>query len=291
VQVPGKTFFQYCPFDSLALLQHQTLKNYENVNYTSFQSMYETYVSCLDETIKQISEDIVNTFLTFSVPGRDWNWKPSIPTSVVSLFEQGCIERAKSYFEGGPIYTVVSPHIGGVADTVNSFYAIKKLVFDEGKILFEDFMKVLRNNWEGHEELRSYVSKYHFYGTDNDEVDEIYARLLHDFYLICKKYDTNPLLRFPAGVSTFGREINWLPNRLAAPEGKVKGTILAGNASPTPGTDTEGVTAVMKSYTKANLAEMVTGTALDLKISPTAIQGDNGIVVLKELIRVFVKLG
>ena len=291
VQIPGKTFFQYCPFDSLALLQQQTLNNYEKVNYTSFQSLYEAYVSRLEETVKRIFDDARNKYLTYSVPGGDWNWQPSIPTSVVSLFEQGCIEKAKSYFEGGPIYSVISPHIGGIADTVNSLYAIKKLVFEENKLSFAEFMAVLRNNWQGYEDLRAYVSAYPYYGTDNDEVDEIYTKLLHDFYLICKKYDTNPLVHFPAGVSTFGREINWLPNRLATPEGSVKGDILAGNASPTPGTDTEGITAVIKSYTKANLSEMVTGTALDLKIAPTSIQGENGIVALKELIRGFVKLG
>jgi formate C-acetyltransferase len=95
----------------------------------------------------------------------------------------------------------------------------------------------------------------------------------------------------PAGVSTFGREINWLPDRLASAHGSKIGTILAGNTSPTPGTDTEGATAVIKSYCKANLSEMVTGAALDLKITPSSLSGENGIAVLKSLILSFVRLG
>lgn len=95
----------------------------------------------------------------------------------------------------------------------------------------------------------------------------------------------------PNCVSTFGREIEWLPYRLSAPEGTTAGTILAGNASPTPGTDTEGVTAVIKSYCKADLTEMVTGTALDLKISPKTLSGENGIAALKSLLLGFIRLG
>jgi formate C-acetyltransferase len=66
---------------------------------------------------------------------------------------------------------------------------------------------------------------------------------------------------------------------------------LSGNASPTPGTDTEGATAVIKSYTKADLSEMVTGTALDIKLMPSTFSGQCGISAIKSLIKAFVSLG
>lgn len=292
VQVPGKTRFGYLAFDSLALLQNQTLQGYNDVEFSSFEELYAQYLVDLEEHVRlqvQATQDIYSA----EPFGISWSMSSLLPTSVISLFENGCIEKAISYYEGGAIYNVRSPHIGGIADTVNSLYAIKKLIFEEKKLSFAEFMVVLRNNWQGSEQLRAYVSSYPYYGCDHDEVDEIYVRLLQDFYLICKKLDDQRLysFRYPAGVSTFGRELDWLPNRLATPEGTTVGTVLAGNASPTPGTDTEGITAVIKSYCKADLSKMVTGTALDLKISPTSIQGDNGLVALKQLIRSFVKLG
>ncbi|MBO5224434.1 MAG: hypothetical protein J6C23_07980 [Clostridia bacterium] len=291
VQIPGKTYFSYVPFDSLALLQKRTLKNYENVSFDSFDNLYTAYLEDLD---RQVSDIYRSHQTKWETPSADKKQNTTTPTSVVSLFENGCIEKARSYFDLGPKYNVVSPHIGGIADTVNSLYSIKKLVFDEQKVTFEELMTALKNNWEGYEDLRAYVKKYKLYGTDNDEVDNIYRTVLHDFYLICKSYDektqsTNSF--FPAGVSTFGREINWLPDRLASPQGSKIGTILAGNTSPTPGTDTEGATSVIKSYCKANLSEMVTGAALDLKIAPSTLSGENGITVLKSLIKSFVKLG
>lgn len=291
VQIPGKTYFSYCPFDSLALLQKHTLNNYENVSFDSFDKLYTAYLKDLDRQVSDIYHSHESKWATLSA---DYGRTSTIPTSVVSLFENDCIEKARSYFDLGTKYTVISPHIGGIADTVNSLYSIKKTVFEDEKTSFEEFMTALKNNWEGYEDLRNHVKKYKFYGTDNDEVDNIYRTVLHDFYLICKSYDSktqNANSFFPAGVSTFGREINWLDNRLATPLGTKAGTILAGNTSPTPGTDTEGATAVIKSYCKADLTEMVTGAALDLKIAPSSLSGENGITVLKSLIKSFVKLG
>lgn len=291
VQIPGKSFFIYIPFDSLVLLQKKTLNGYRNKEFSSFESLYEAYVSDLNDQVKQIYESVSQAFGGPEINAPCGEWKTAAPCSVVSLFERGCIENARSYYEGGPEYNVFSPHIGGVADTVNSLYAIKKLVFDEKKISFAEFMDVLRENWRGNDLLRSYAASLHYYGTDNEEVDRIYAALLHDFALACRRWDKRGNCFFPAGVSTFGREIGWAQNRLAAAEGTRAGAVLAGNASPSPGTDTEGVTAVIRSYCRADLSEMVTGAALDLKISPQALSGEGGISSLKSLLRGFVKLG
>jgi formate C-acetyltransferase len=211
---------------------------------------------------------------------------------VPSLLEKGCIEKGLSYAEGGPVHTVVSPHIGGLADTVNSLYAIKKLVFDEGRVSFCRLMEILRNNFRGEEPLRRYVyTKYNYFGNDNDEVDDIAKRLLHDFANICHSLNGRCPIRFPAGVSTFGRQIEWAPNRLASPHGRLAGEILAGNCSPTPGTDKEGATAIIRSYCKCDMSELATGAALDIKLLPRSVMGEGGLSALEGLLRGFVELG
>lgn len=291
VQIPGRTFFIYTPFDSLALLQKVTLRGYERTDFSSFEELYRAYVGDLNAQVAEIYASVSRAFGGPEVRSECKEWAKSTPCSVVSLFERGCIEKARSYYEGGPIYNVYSPHIGGIADTVNALYAIKKLVFDEKKVSFAELAKILQTNWQGKEVLRNYAKSLHYYGTDNDEADEIYASLLHEFALACKQWDGRGNCFFVPGVSTFGREIGWAPNRLAAPEGTFAGAVLAGNASPSPGTDSEGATAVIKSYCKANLSEMVTGTALDLRISPQALSGESGLAALMALLRGFVALG
>lgn len=291
VQIPGKTYFAYIPFDSLQILQKKTLGAFcSTLSFSSFEELYQKYRSDLDDHVRSICTSIYARFE--GKDGEEWVWKSQFPCTVVSLFEKGCIEKGASYLEGGPVYNVISPHIGGLADTVNSLYAIKKLVFDEQKVSFDQLMDILKNNWEGSEALRRYaLSRYSYYGNDNDEVDGIAARLLSDFADACVSFNGTCGYSFPAGVSTFGRQLEWSPNRLASPHGRRAHEVLAPNCSPTPNTDKEGATAIIRSYCKSDLSKLATGAALDIKLLPTSVEGEKGLEALVSLIRGFVSLG
>ena len=293
VQVPGKTYFTYCPFDSLSILHHTTLRGYaDDVDFENFDSLLSAYLGDLKGQVDAICRSIANNFIQADASAQDGRWHPQMPCTVVSLFEEGCIEKGRSYLEGGPVYNVISPHIGGLADTVNSLYAIKKLVFEERRLTFGEFMTILRENWEGHEPLRQFVlNKYVYYGNDNPDCDGIAAKILSAFADFCAENDGICPLRFPAGVSTFGRQLEWAPHRLASPHGRRKGEVLAANASPTPGTDREGVTAMIRSYATADLRKMVTGAALDCKLLPSSVEGEDGITALISIMRGFVAEG
>lgn len=293
VQVPGKTFFIYSPFDSLQILQQKTLCGYDgSVDFANFEELYRQYVLDLHDRVEAIFLDRQKKFDNSGVPTKDWRWAEQPPCTVVSLFEQGCMEKGLSYLEGGPIYNVNSPHIGGLADTVNSLYAIKKIVYDEKKLTLPELLSILKNNWEGEESLRQFVlNRYTYYGNDNDEVDEIASRLLSDFADICTSFNGKCGYRFPAGVSTFGRQLEWSPKRLASPHGRRQGEVLAANASPTPNTDKEGATAIIRSYCKADLSKLATGAALDIKLLPSSVESEDGLQALIALMRGFVSLG
>ncbi len=292
IQIPGKTFFTYQPFDSLKILQQETLNGYNDVLFDSFDELYDKYIKDLRNTVNQLKLQTHNSFLNSDVINGEWKWKPTTPCTVVSLFEEGCIEKGLSYLEGGPIYNVISPHIGGLPDTINSLYAIKKLVFDDKKVDFKAFMDILKNNWEGNEQLRRLaLNGYSYFGNDNDEVDEIGARIVNDFADICDDTTYNAGFMTPAGISTFGRQLDWSKNRLATSNGKKAHEILSGNYSPSPGTDKEGSTAVIRSYCKSNLKRTVSGAALDIKLLPAYANNENGISAIVSLIKGFVSLG
>ena len=292
IQIPGKTFFTYIPFDALQILQQIMLEDYsDNTCFSDFESLYNAFIDGLKNKVIGIAASTnENRFIYTAVPTKDWKWKPSTPCTVVSLFEQGCIKKGLSYLEGGPIYNIVSPHIGGLTDVVNSLYAIKKLVFDEQKVTFEQLVQLLKTNWEGSEALRQYaLNKYSYFGNDNDEVDIIAKNIISDFADICDNLEGG--YKTPAGVSTFGRQLEWSRLRMATPYGKKAHDILSGNFSPTPGTDKEGATAIIKSYCKADLKHTVSGAALDIKLLPSSVNGENGIEAISALIKGFVTLG
>lgn len=292
IQIPGKTNFGYLPFDSLQILQEHTLNGYEGSSFASLEELYQKFKEDMRNKVREISKERCAYFLDIANSEKSWTWKKHEPCTVVSLFEQGCIEKGLSYLEGGPIYHVLSPHIGGLPDVVNSLYAIGKLVFEEQKVTFPALMDILKNNWENFEQLRQYVlNKYVYFGNDHDEVDRIAKRIVEDFADSCDAEDRQMKYRIYAGISTFGRQLDWLPYRFATPYGKKAHEILAGNFSPTPGTDKEGATAIIKSYCKANLGRMVSGAALDIKLLPSVVNGESGLDAIASLIRGFASLG
>ncbi|MBR4748531.1 MAG: hypothetical protein IK083_03030 [Abditibacteriota bacterium] len=284
MQVPGKTFFAYIPFDALEILQKKTLKSYAEPFRGSFEELKQAYYRDLGERVG----DICRSHAAVCPDGR---WRRSIPCAAVSVFEQGCIEKGLSYLEGGPIYNVISPHLGGLADAADSLYAIKKLVYDDKAATMEELCRALREDWEGCEVLRAKAQALKYYGNDNPEADDIVREILRAFADACAEHDGTCGYRFPPGVSTFGRQLEWAPNRLATPHGRKKGAVLAGNASPCPGTDKEGTTALLTSYCRCDLSRMVTGAALDLRFDPDTVKGEEGLEAIAGLIKAFALMG
>ena len=247
------------------------------------------YLSDLKSRVRQIKEERLGARREYLADGSVRRF-PQTPCTVVSLFERGCIERGCSYYEGGPNYEIISPHIGGLPDVTNALYAIYQLVFEERKVGWSELMDILRRDWEGQESLRQYVlHKCICFGNDNDAVDGIAVQIVSAFADVCDEGD-DPI-QTPGGISTFGRQIEWSPSRLATPFGKKAHDVLAGNFSPTPGTDRKGATAIIRSYCKADLRRMVSGAALDIRLLPSAVKGARGIEALTSLICGFCALG
>lgn len=297
VQVPGKTHFGYMPFDALAIFNRATGIEGDDVrDFSSVEEVYAAYSAELQKTVK----DLYDQYVVQKYARRNGVWQrrqgegKTMPTSVVSLFEDGCIDRAQSYLNMGTVYTVHSPHIGGAPDVANSLYAIDKFVFEEKKMSWRELTDALRENWEGHELERLYVkNSYTYYGNDCDESDAWHTRVVNDFADMvteCARGSDCPV-KFIPGISTFGRQVDWLPSRCATAFGCKKGEILAGNDSPTPGTDTAGATCVIRSYCKADLVRQGSGAALDLKIFPESLRGENGVEALIALMEGFLTLG
>ncbi len=294
IQIPGKTYFTYFPIDALSLLLNDTLHLSDTwdipAHFDSYTDLRAAFFRNMDKKLAAMYRDSLDRG-TGSVPGWDWHWSRDLPCAVVSLFEPNCIRTARSYLDGGTEYWVVSPHLGGAADAGNSLYILDKLCFTDNLLPLDEFLQILKNNWEGREDLRRRIrDKYPLYGNDEDTADRYTVDVADTFAeLVLKRKNLSEILFVP-GISTFGREIGWRHHRPAAPHGSHHGDVLAPNFSPTPGTDLAGATAKIRSYCKANLKNQVTGAALDLKLHPSAVQGEAGTYALAALLRAFVEL-
>ncbi len=300
VQIPGETSFGYMPFDGLQILLRKVLFIGEEANtpeFESFDALYADYKQKLGKTVDGIINDSENGLVDIDPATGKKSWKKHYkysPDSVISLFEVSCAKKGMAYNSGGANYTVRSPHLGGAPDVANSLYAIKKLVYEEKRLSLGELCRILENNWEGSEPLRLYAkNRYTYYGNDNDEVDELYADILNSFadMVLAHSREAGYSVMFIPGISTFGRQIEWLGRRQAVPFGYKKGDILAGNASPTPGTDISGATGIIKSYCKADHSKQICGAALDIVLNQGSVSGDEGTQGVAALIKGFCKLG
>ena len=282
VIIPGKTVFSYRPFDMLLLLQ-QTLGlpgTDGHPAFATFDDLYAAFKTRLSDALQQQHAE-TDAF------AREAN-----PATLISIFVDDCIERGRGYRERGARYAVRAPHAGGLGDTANALLVIKTLVYDEHAITLEDLVAALCDDWAGQEELRRRIrSRFDFYGNDNAPADAMVRRVFDDYTaLVGQVRERNGVLR-PAGLSTFGRQIEYAKSRGATAAGTRMGDVLANNFSPAPGTDRRGPTAVIKSFCAVDYRKLPNGTALDLKVNPSGLKGERGVRTLVSLLKTFVQLG
>ncbi len=298
--VPGKTSFGYQPFDALLLQETLGLTRPEpderrrkiecdewapharpdgaRRDYPDFEALYADFHHRLERQIERLTDASA-----FS----------DTPCPLLSLLVEDCIGRARSYLQGGPVYTVRSPHAGGLPDVANSLLVVRRLVYEEKTLPLSDLVAIVRSDWAGQEALRRRIlTRFEFYGNDRAEADAMLARVFNDYTdLVGARRERHGVLR-PAGVSTFGREGSvFLPHRTATASGQKRGAILAPNLSPTPGADRRGPSAAIRSHCSLDYSRLPGGTALDLKIHPSAVAGEAGRTALVGLLRAFVRLG
>ena len=283
VQIPGRTRFAYYPRDLYAVYQNEALcmDGRAVVEYPDFEAFYAAYHRGMQGLVEWF-QSAADSFISNELP----------IVALIALFEDSCIENARDYECGGPDYVVCSLHVGGVPDIANSMLAVRKLVFEEKRLTLSELVEILKNNWEGHEDLRQYVrGAYSYYGNDCDEADLLVCRIIHDYCAEMAKVKKRCGVIRTAGISTFGRQVDWKDTRFAHAHGFRRGDILAGNISPTPSTDVNGATAIIRSCCKADYSELLGGTTLDLRLDPTCVNGEEGIGAIEGLLRGFCALG
>lgn len=286
ILIPGKTCFSYSPIDLLLVLQETLGLGASAPGVSPAFVDFEALLAAFERRVARAVTGVVNR--GFGTQGGT-----PVPAPLISLLVEDCIERARGYYELGPLYSVISPHASGLPDVANSLLVIRRLVFEEKRLTLPALVEILRADWSDQEALRrSIQSRFEFYGNDSADADAMVQRVFNLFTdLVGRVHERFGILR-PAGISTFGREMSqFLQHRFATASGHHRGEILAANFSPTPGTDCLGPTAVIRSYCSVDFGRLPCGTALDLKILPSSVSGEAGLVAMVGMIKAFVELG
>ena len=211
---------------------------------------------------------------------------------MLSTFVDDCIDNGMDITNGGARYMMYPAIISGMANTVDSLAAIKKLVFKDKRYTMEQVVETTRANFEGNEEMRKrLISWAPKFGNDESEVDDIMKSILADvadFTKELQKEDEKMLL--PLALGTFEHYAKLGARCGASPDGRLSGETISSNYSPSVGCDVQGPTAAILSCTKPDLLPYFGGCPLDIQINPNEATGDEGIKRLGGLIRSFMEL-
>ena len=210
------------------------------------------------------------------------------PHPLRSCLIEGCLEKGRDYRNGGPIYNHGQILAEGIADTGDSLYAVKKLVYDEKKYTMAELIDALTVNFEGCEKLHHDFRNCEKFGNDIEAADEITTRMVNRFFTVLKRNNTYRGGIFTGGCSTFNRAAGYGQRTAALPNGKMKGEpLLADSIAATPGCDTNGPTAQIKSVLKFNHTDACSGFVFQNKFEKKMLTEEKGKESFKALAKAY----
>jgi formate C-acetyltransferase len=165
-----------------------------------------------------------------------------------------------------------------VGNTADGLAAIKKLVYDDKVLSWDDLVSAIKANYDGHAPLRQrLLNRAPKYGNDDDYVDQIVKEIAEFFCDGVHARAGNTSGHGPkwaAGLMCFGLyRKNNLP---ASPDGRRQGDPCANSFSPAVGMDRSGPTAVLNSVAKVDLTKASHGSVLDIALHSGLLGKEEG---------------
>lgn len=286
LSIPGKTYGLH-DIAMFNLLKVMEIVLHENEGNESLS--YADLLQQIRDKICHYVKLMVDGSNICDIGHRDW-----APVPLLSSFIHDCLQHGKDITDGGARYNFSGVQGIGIANLSDSLHALKGMVFDQQRMSFDQLLATLKSNFataEGEKVRARLINRFEKYGNDIDEVDNISAELLR-FY--CKQVETysNPRGgQFTPGSYTVSAHVPLGAVVGATPDGRFAGEQLAdGGLSPMLGQDNQGPTAVLKSVSKLDNYLLSNGTLLNVKFTPSTLEGQAGLNKLADFLTAFTKL-
>ena len=245
----------------------------------TFGDFFKQYLAC----VKNITAEIMREALEFEKYLHFIN-----PANMYSLTIQNSLETARDAFSNGSVYNNSSILTVGIGTAVDALMSIKKYVFDRKELTLAEFRDILKNNWEGHEKFRLKVLRSkEKYGNGIPEVDQYAHAISHYLGTLVNMHPNARGGYFKASGHCARQFIVLGEKTMATPDGRKAGEEMSKNLSPTMGMDTNGVTALVRSVTTMDSADLPGDFPLDVMMHPVTVQGEEGLAAMRTLIYTF----
>lgn len=285
VTIPGRTYglHDIAMFNFLRVME-LTMYSFKGDHTITYEKLYQKMKERISYYVELITRgsDIV-----------DLGHREFAPTPFLSSLVLDCLQNGKDLTEGGARYNFSGVQGIGQANLSDSMYVLKKMVFENKEITFDEMLEAMEKNFEGkYASLQEHViNDFDKYGNDNDEIDFIAADMFKHYSTEMSKYTNIRGGQFNPGAYTVSAHIPLGEAVGATPDGRKKQEQLAdGGLSPMVGRDRLGPTAVLKTVSKLDNMLMVNGSLLNLKFQPNTLNGKEGIEKFSNFLRAFTKL-
>lgn len=262
--VPGK---EYCDQDVNALVltdpMNRALDRGIEEEVQDFETLYFIFVDEFKKTV-----DAMREFKDRQYEALPFVW----PEIMTSLNCHGTIERGLDMTAPrGVDVQFTSTNILGIPNVADSFFAIKKLVFDEKRHTLREVKDAVESNWRDREAMRQRFLNQDKFGNDLDEVDALYVRVTESIADILDDTLNNRGQCYRASLFQF--QGHTCPTVIGAtPDGRLAEEPLAHGCNPTMGRNTKGLLATANSLAKVDNAKFQ-GGSLQIELQPTFFDG------------------
>ncbi len=245
-----------------------------------FESFKAAYLQMLEDTTREARE------LAFETE----KWVHEVnPSMLFSLSVAYSVRTGRDAYHDGTAHGNNS-HILLVATgtAVDSLLAVKEIVYERGELSLRELGEAMAANWAGHETLRlRMLGSKRKWGNNCPEANALGREVIHRFASQANDIPNSRGGRFVSGAHSSRRFIDFGKQTGATPDGRLAGEEMSKNLSPSPGADTEGVTALVNTIASIDPSDVPMDMPLDVMLHPSAVAGDKGLDAMRTLVEVY----
>ncbi|MGN1249514.1 MAG: pyruvate formate lyase family protein, partial [Candidatus Spyradocola sp.] len=195
-----------------------------------------------------------------------------------SILMDDCIERGRALLDGGVKYLGGTCETYGNINTSDSLYAVKKLVFEDGKLTLGELCAAVKANFEGYEHVRRLCLDCDKYGNDLDTADGM-ANELYEFVSkgIRDRGIAKGMQYFLIVISNNSLNTEWGLKTAASPDGRLTGMYMNPANNPQGGADKSGPTAMLNSLCRFD-AKYHAGSVQNIKFSASMFRKHRALI-------------
>jgi pyruvate-formate lyase len=227
-------------------------------DFASFDQLWSAYSRQVEHFVRLAADQAA---LEYRVAGQEFGGL------YLSMLYDDSLERGRSALAGGARYLGATLETYGNTNTADSLTAIRRLVFDQGRISRRRLMAALDADFRGYDRELRWLRDEPKYGNDDPDADAMLLRVhdhvcrsvgdqagrvgLHSYRVVVINNSANTLM----GHST-----------AASPDGRLAFTPMNNGNAPSSGNDRLGPTALLNSLAKPEPG-IHAGTVQNLSLS------------------------